>query len=302
MSSTPILLKQRDSSLLDEISSSLGEDYIPKDIFDKEDTRGESTDDGTEEDGHFFRTKSISMAYANPIVDIAIKDHSRNRTESYVMATGADPIGTFKRQNLFRKNSYNTATTAGSLVDTIELTSRGGHLPTLEPIRDPSPVESSVPSTPSFSHEYELKRLRINNILDHEKANNKYVFPLIGLVPASVLRNFICQTTSGIRPSSSTSDYGSAGPLMDDKSSIYNGHTKSSSFDATSKMAELDSDSLQSQDKSNERFSSSYSEAIMYSIPNHVSGQEQKRKHSDRSLSLPTASLGDEEAILVRNE
>ena len=278
-----------DSSLLQEISTSLGEEYIPKDIFDQE----EEEDHEVEKD-RLYRTKSISMAFANPIISYNTEEeHQRDRTESYLIATMSEPIGTFKRQNLFRKDSYNTATSPGSLIDSIEVgNNRTRHLSMLEPILSPS--ISEAPSSPNFSQEYELKKLRINNILDHEKANNRYIFPLIGLIPSSVLRNFIGHPTLvvGMRPSSSTSDYGSSsGPVTE--STTLNGHIKSSSFDAAELLSHGIDIPRNSERDSSEIFSGSFElESLSYaSTPIKQLNQPLGRKHSDRSLSLPTNSL-----------
>ena len=300
LTSTPVLLKEseNDPSLFDEISTSLGEEYIPKDIFDQE----------INQEGDFdrkdalHRTRSINEAFANPVIGLHENGERRERTDSYMIATTSEPIGTFRRQNLFRKDSYNTATAHGSLVDSIDVGSnRTRHLSLADTVshRLPSPVPGSLPSTPGFSQEFELKRLRINTILNHEKANNKYVFPLIGLIPGSVLRNVVSQgNTPNIRPSSSTSDYGSAGPVMDDMSKSYNGHVKSSSFDATTDMVtrsgpmEVPPPSTPHSHRDESFVSSFENEPTSYSPATGVNVKQLvQRKQSDRSMSLPTSSL-----------
>lgn len=312
LTSTPILLKESredNSSLLQEISTSLslefkgdhtvgngelmvnnGEHMVDngETMVDDRETTVDNKDDYIEKDG-LSRATSISKAFDNSVIDQNLS--GRSRTDSYMIATTSDPIGTFRRQNLLRKDSYNTATGSGCLIDSIEL----NHSP-----RGTSPV----PTTPTSPHtqEYELKRLRINNILDHEKANNKYVFPLVGLVPASVLHNFECKTSSNMRPSSSTSDYGSSGPIMDDiptskppivtpttPTTTFNGHVKEPSYDDT--MLTGSSEFTHSQDDGEMFVTSMEGDVANYPIPDGNKELQPPRKHSDRSMSLPTASL-----------
>lgn len=242
---------------------------------------GEDNEDFVEKDG---RSTSISLAFDNSVID----QHMRIRTESYMMATTSDPVGTFKRQNLFRKDSYNHATGSGRLLDSIELS----HSP-----RGTSP-RPTTPTSPRHTEEYELKRLAINNILAHEKANNRYVFPLVGLIPASVLHNFERQTSSSIRPSSSTSDYGSSGPNMDEVPtgkpplgySRDGSHVKDSSYDDTMLTGSLEF--TPSQDEGDMFVTSMDNEGVAnYPIPDGNKGLKPPRKTSDRSMSLPTSSL-----------
>ena len=286
---TPTLLKEKDdNSLLEEISTSLGNEYITKDIFD------DQQEDLKTEKERLYRRESIDMAFANSI--ISDQEHKRDRTESYLIATVSQPIGTFGRQNLIRKDSYNTATSSGSIVDSIKVGNRTRHLSMMEPILSPSFTDE--PASPHFSQEYELKKLRINNILDHEKANNKYIFPLVGLIPSSVLRNFICHPTlvDVIRPSSSTSDYeSSSGPVLDSNS--FNGHVKSSSYDANIELLtqSLNIPNNTKRQDSPESFTTSF-DIDMTSYSNNPPIKQEVdepagRKHSDRSLSLPTSSL-----------
>lgn len=125
----------------------------------------------------------------------------RRRTDSYALAMG----NSLNRvRSLGRTDSYYRATKSG-LVD------RQGtrHLSLLETRMD------EVNNPPSQSSKMEIQRLRINNLLEHERANSKYIFPLIGAVPPSGLQHFATQLGT-LRPASSTSDYASSTPVGDD--------------------------------------------------------------------------------------
>ena len=213
----------------------------------EEKENGESQDDSREsipKEGSVFEnstTDSIDLSFASSIVDREeeftdfsedgiqkeqLSLHSpRVRTESYMMATTDFPM----RLTITRKDSYNVATTTG-LIDSVKV-------PGSQKTRHLSMIETHNIIISDFSHEYELKKLRINNILDHERANNKYDFPLVGAIPSSMLQHFVDQPVSGIRPSSSTSDYGSSAPITEDSPGV-NFKTKFNNISASISMEE----------------------------------------------------------------
>ena len=315
LTSTPVYVREgeEDSSLLKEISSSLGEEIIPKQLIelrtaddskeDEDSAQERRESDEMETDGlqyNRMRQYSIDQAYANSLIDSndlmqqegLVSPTSRNRTESYMMATDTNPVGTLKHQSLIRKDSYNAATTTGKLVDSIEIY-QTRHLSLIDPgpQRVPSPLGSLPEST---SAEFELKKIRVNNILDHERANNKYIFPLVGAIPASVLQSFKGQSSSEVRPSSSTSDYVSSGPGMDESMShkfspgyTSSSHAKSSSFDATTEKM------VSSSEVSTRSFLGALDKDASNtpSRPVEMEQSPASRQHSKRSFSLPTSSL-----------
>lgn len=215
----------------------------------REKENGESQDDRREsipKEGSVFEdstTDSIDLSFASSIVDreeeftdfsedgIQKEQQSlyspRVRTESYLTATTSFPM----RLTITRKDSYNVATTTG-LIDSAKVSDsqKTRHLSMIE-------THNMISPTSDFSHEYELKKLRINNILDHERANNKYDFPLVGAIPSSMLQHFVDQPVSGIRPSSSTSDYGSSAPITEDSPGV-NFKTKFNNISASISMEE----------------------------------------------------------------
>ena len=111
-----------------------------------------------------------------------------------------------RARSLGRSDSYHRA--AANFVDSGTVTNTR-HLSLLE-TSGLHPDENR----PSLSSKVEIQKLRINNLLEHERANSKYVFPLIGTIPPSCLQHFAEQAIG--RPTSSTSDYASSTPMADD--------------------------------------------------------------------------------------
>ena len=135
----------------------------------------------------------------------------RQRTSSYMQATLVNPVVKMRPLSLGRKDSYHLATSQGSL-DMGEKQTR--HLSYFNAA--PSPTE--------------LRRLRVSTLIEHERANEIYVFPLVGAIPPSVLQAFTEGDQTHTRLPSSTSDYSSITPATDDNSSLL---TQVSSSDAS---------------------------------------------------------------------
>ena len=152
--------------------------------FYNEENGEEETDEKADEDG------------LTPVV--------RRRTDSYAMAM----VNSVSRvRSLGRSDSYYRATKT-TLVDSTTVTNTR-HLSLLE-----SPGLHPNDNQPSQASKIEIQKLRINNLLEHERANSKYVFPLIGTIPPSCLQHYAGQGLG--RPASSTSDYASSTPIADD--------------------------------------------------------------------------------------
>lgn len=140
----------------------------------------------------------------------------RQRTSSYMQATLINPV--VKRPlSLGRKDSYQLATTHG-LVDSLE-TNQTRHLSMFGPSNsDPSQTQT------------ELKKLRISMLIEHERANESYIFPLVGAIPPSVLQCFVDGDHAQARLVSLASGYSSVIPATDDSSSV---HTHISTSDVS---------------------------------------------------------------------
>ena len=130
---------------------------------------------------------------------------TRLRTESYLLATTDDSLIRTRPYSYTRKNSYKVATSQGLLDSTSRDIQKTRHL---------SLVETQMPS------EYELrgscdeiKKLRIKILINMERENSKYDFPLVGAIPPSMLHHFVKEAG---RPTSLTSDYGSSAPAAEE--------------------------------------------------------------------------------------
>lgn len=174
---------------------------------DHESNGEEHESNGIEDDVIYNLSESNSVVSPTP----------RLRTESYLNATADNPLQSPPTNLLWRKNSYKEATN----IDSLPL-HKTRHLSLLG--------NAGMMIHQSTEADDDLKRLRIKTLLDHERANNKYNFPLIGSIPPSVLRHFTKEAV-GCRPPSTTSDYGSSAPAADD-SPRNSSHTKVSSPEA----------------------------------------------------------------------
>lgn len=114
----------------------------------------------------------------------------RRRTDSYAMAMFNSSVMHHRRpQSLGRRESYTKATK--NLVDSVT-------------VGQPTTRHLSLIDESSISNDkVEIQRLRIIGILQHEKANTKYIFPLVGTVPPSSLQHFASTAIGALNPSSS---------------------------------------------------------------------------------------------------
>lgn len=132
----------------------------------------------------------------------------RRRTDSYALAM-YNPMQT-RVHTLGRSESYHRAT-RGGFVDSVTVSRKGTkHLSLIDSSMG---ADMDMPSGPS---KMDIQKLRIVNLLEHERANSKYIFPLIGAIPPSSLQHFSGHAVGTLRPSSSTSDYSSSTPMADD--------------------------------------------------------------------------------------
>ena len=169
-------------------------------------SNGEYQSNGEEQDeDEDDVVNSLPKSDSNPVM--------RKRTESYLNATTDNPVVS-PPTRLWRKDSYKEATN----IESLSLL-KARHLSLLG--------NASMLVHQSNETDDDLKRLRIKTLLDHERANTKYNFPLIGSIPPSALRHFTKEAV-GNRPPSTTSDYGSSAPAADD-SPRNSSHTKISS-------------------------------------------------------------------------
>ena len=129
----------------------------------------------------------------------------RKRTDSYALAM-FNPMQT-RARSLGRSDSYHRATRTG-LVDSVSVDKAG--------TRHLSLMEGFLPPDLALPDKVEIQKLWIVNLLEHEKANSKYIFPLIGAIPPSSLQHFASHAVGTLRPPSSTSDYASSTPVTDD--------------------------------------------------------------------------------------
>lgn len=130
---------------------------------------------------------------------------TRLRTESYLLATTDDSLIKTRPYSYMRKNSYKEATSHGLLDSISRDIQRTRHL---------SLVETQVPSGYELnSSRDEIKKLRIKILINMERENSKYDFPLVGAIPPSILHHYAKEAG---RPTSLTSDYGSSAPAAEE--------------------------------------------------------------------------------------
>ena len=137
--------------------------------------------------------------------DLDITSPTRLRTESYLLATTDDSLIKTRQYSYMRKNSYKEATSHGLLDSISRDIQRTRHL---------SLVETQVPSEYELNSSCdEIKKLRIKILINMERENSKYDFPLVGAIPPSILHHFAKEAG---RPTSLTSDYGSSAPAAEE--------------------------------------------------------------------------------------
>ena len=135
--------------------------------------------------------------------DPDVTSPTRLRTESYLLATTDDSIIRTRPYSYTRKNSYKVATSEG-LLDSI---SRD-----IQKTRHLSLVDTQIPSAYELQGD-EMKMLRIKTLINMERENSKYDFPLVGAIPPSILHHYVKEAG---RPTSLTSDYGSSAPAAEE--------------------------------------------------------------------------------------